>query len=67
MEMSMGREILVLKNVTLEDSGWYTCTAGNKLGKTSRTAWVTIGLFIPLVKKNIKYNILFLLFIYFLK
>ena len=45
MELDGDRQILMLENVTLEDSGWYTCTAGNQLGKTNRTAWVTVGVF----------------------
>ncbi len=43
MELDSNRHILVVENVTLEDTGWYTCTVGSQLGKTNRSAWVTVG------------------------
>ncbi|XP_061485802.1 fibroblast growth factor receptor 3 isoform X6 [Rhineura floridana] len=35
-------EILYLRNVTFEDAGEYTCLAGNSIGFTHHTAWLTV-------------------------
>ena len=37
------RQVLRLDNVTKEDAGWYTCMAGNSLGMSFRSAWLTVG------------------------
>ena len=37
------RQVLRLENVTKEDAGWYTCMAGNSLGMSFRSAWLTVG------------------------
>ncbi len=35
-------EIFVLKNVTYDDAGWYTCLVGNYLGYNYRSAYLTV-------------------------
>ncbi|XP_062855381.1 fibroblast growth factor receptor 1-A [Trichomycterus rosablanca] len=35
-------EMLKLKNVTLEDAGVYTCLAGNSIGHSHHSAWLTV-------------------------
>ncbi|MEE6462720.1 hypothetical protein FKM82_001688 [Ascaphus truei] len=35
-------EILVLRNVSFDDSGEYTCLAGNSIGYSHHTAWLTV-------------------------
>ncbi|XP_070595026.1 fibroblast growth factor receptor 4 isoform X2 [Erythrolamprus reginae] len=35
-------EVLYLQNVTLEDAGEYTCLAGNSIGLSYQSAWLTI-------------------------
>ncbi|XP_046884820.1 fibroblast growth factor receptor 2-like isoform X6 [Hypomesus transpacificus] len=35
-------EVLFLPNVTLEDAGEYTCLAGNSIGISYHTAWLTV-------------------------
>uniref|UniRef100_A0A8C5BGR6 Fibroblast growth factor receptor n=1 Tax=Gadus morhua TaxID=8049 RepID=A0A8C5BGR6_GADMO len=35
-------EVLVLLNVSLEDAGEYTCLAGNSIGFTYHSAWLTV-------------------------
>lgn len=35
-------EILVMENVTYEDAGWYTCLAGNSMGISHSSAWLTV-------------------------
>jgi len=38
---------LQLYNVTVNQSGWYTCLAGNTIGLSHHSAWLTVldGLF----------------------
>jgi hypothetical protein len=33
---------LVLRNVTKEDQGWYTCLVANTVGMNYRSAWLTV-------------------------
>ncbi|KAM8939959.1 fibroblast growth factor receptor 3 isoform 6-T6 [Pelodytes ibericus] len=35
-------EILILRNVSFEDAGEYTCLAGNSIGYSYHTAWLTV-------------------------
>ncbi|XP_053560200.1 fibroblast growth factor receptor 3 isoform X5 [Bombina bombina] len=35
-------EILILRNVSFEDAGEYTCLAGNSIGYSHHTAWLTV-------------------------
>lgn len=35
-------EVLYLSNVTFEDAGEYTCLAGNSIGLSYHTAWLTV-------------------------
>lgn len=35
-------ELLQLRNVTLEDAGVYTCLAGNSIGNSHHSAWLTV-------------------------
>ncbi|XP_069755947.1 fibroblast growth factor receptor 2-like isoform X4 [Narcine bancroftii] len=35
-------EVLYLRNVTFEDAGEYTCLAGNSIGISHHTAWLTV-------------------------
>uniref|UniRef100_A0A3B3ZDB8 Fibroblast growth factor receptor n=1 Tax=Periophthalmus magnuspinnatus TaxID=409849 RepID=A0A3B3ZDB8_9GOBI len=35
-------EVLTLRNVTAEDSGQYTCFAGNSIGVSHHSAWLTV-------------------------
>ncbi|XP_030623102.1 fibroblast growth factor receptor 1b [Chanos chanos] len=35
-------EVLQLKNVSFEDAGEYTCVAGNSIGMSRQTAWLTV-------------------------
>lgn len=35
-------QVLRLDNVTLEDAGWYTCVAGNSLGVSFRSGWLSV-------------------------
>ncbi|BES89965.1 Fibroblast growth factor receptor, partial [Nesidiocoris tenuis] len=35
-------EVLVLNNITHEDEGWYTCIAGNTLGFSHSSAYLTV-------------------------
>uniref|UniRef100_A0A8C2GHZ5 Fibroblast growth factor receptor n=1 Tax=Cyprinus carpio TaxID=7962 RepID=A0A8C2GHZ5_CYPCA len=43
-------EVLHIRNVSLEDAGEYTCLAGNSIGHSHHTAWLTVykGIF-PIV------------------
>jgi len=38
----IGSNDLVLTNVTVEDSGIYTCYAASTLGSTLKSAWLTV-------------------------
>ncbi|XP_044228887.1 fibroblast growth factor receptor 2 isoform X4 [Thunnus albacares] len=42
-------EVLYLPNVTFEDAGEYTCLAGNSIGISYHTAWLTV---LPATEKN---------------
>ncbi len=42
-EVNNDHQVLRLENVTKEDAGWYTCMAGNSLGMSYRSAWLTVG------------------------
>jgi len=33
---------LELSNVTADQAGWYTCLAGNSIGLSHRSAWLTV-------------------------
>lgn len=35
-------QVLTLKNVTLEDAGEYSCLAGNSIGVSHHSAWLTV-------------------------
>ena len=35
-------EVLYLSKVTLEDAGEYTCLAGNSIGFSYQSAWLTV-------------------------
>uniref|UniRef100_A0A8C1SVZ9 Fibroblast growth factor receptor n=1 Tax=Cyprinus carpio TaxID=7962 RepID=A0A8C1SVZ9_CYPCA len=40
-------EVLQIRNVSLEDAGEYTCLAGNSIGHSHHTAWLTVYKAIP--------------------
>ncbi|XP_051275393.1 fibroblast growth factor receptor 2 isoform X1 [Dicentrarchus labrax] len=42
-------EVLLLSNVTFEDAGEYTCLAGNSIGISYHTAWLTV---LPALEKS---------------
>lgn len=47
-------EVLQLRNVSLDDAGKYTCLAGNSIGFSHHSAWLTVlegisGLVSPVV------------------
>ncbi|KAM5192074.1 fibroblast growth factor receptor 3 isoform 4-T4 [Mantella aurantiaca] len=48
-------EVLVLRNVSFEDAGEYTCLAGNSIGYSHHTAWLTV-LPEPVVKVEATYS-----------
>uniref|UniRef100_G1QF24 receptor protein-tyrosine kinase n=8 Tax=Boreoeutheria TaxID=1437010 RepID=G1QF24_MYOLU len=35
-------EVLYIRNVTFEDAGEYTCLAGNSIGISFHSAWLTV-------------------------
>lgn len=35
-------EVLYLTNVTMDDAGEYTCLAGNSIGFSHQSAWLTV-------------------------
>lgn len=35
-------EVLQLRNVSLDDTGEYTCLAGNSIGFSHHSAWLTV-------------------------
>lgn len=35
-------EVLYLRNVSVEDAGEYTCLAGNSIGLSYQSAWLTV-------------------------
>ncbi|WAR22036.1 FGFR1-like protein [Mya arenaria] len=35
-------QLLELKNVSVNDAGWYTCLAANSVGMTYRSAYLTV-------------------------
>ncbi|XP_025047569.1 fibroblast growth factor receptor 4 isoform X2 [Alligator sinensis] len=39
---SSGIEVLYLRNVSMEDAGEYTCLAGNSIGLSHQSAWLTV-------------------------
>jgi len=41
-DVTMKPGLLQLHNVTVNHSGWYTCLAGNSIGLSQRTAWLTV-------------------------
>eukprot|EP00062_Callorhinchus_milii_P012844 gi/632960516/ref/XP_007896238.1/ PREDICTED: fibroblast growth factor receptor 3 [Callorhinchus milii] len=45
-------EILYLRNVTFEDAGEYTCLAGNSIGYSHHSAWLTVLPAEELVKED---------------
>ena len=40
--VTVSAEMLVLHNVTVHQSGWYTCLAGNNIGLSHHSAWLTV-------------------------
>uniref|UniRef100_A0A8C1A6W0 Fibroblast growth factor receptor n=1 Tax=Cyprinus carpio carpio TaxID=630221 RepID=A0A8C1A6W0_CYPCA len=40
-------EVLHIRNVSLEDAGEYTCLAGNSIGHSHHTAWLTVYKAVP--------------------
>lgn len=48
-------EVLQLRNVSLEDAGEYTCLAGNSIGYSHHSAWLTIFEAVPTPQANHTY------------
>ncbi|XP_074963517.1 fibroblast growth factor receptor 2 isoform X15 [Phalacrocorax aristotelis] len=46
-------EVLYIRNVTFEDAGEYTCLAGNSIGISFHTAWLTV---LPAPEKEKEYT-----------
>lgn len=42
MDNDSDPQILLLNNVTLNDTGWYTCFVHNRIGTSVRSAWLTV-------------------------
>jgi len=40
--MTVKPEMLQLNNVSANQSGWYTCLAGNNIGLSHHSAWLTV-------------------------
>jgi len=40
--VTVSDEILTLHNVSVDQSGWYTCLAGNSIGLSHHSAWLTV-------------------------
>ena len=41
-EVTVKPELLQLHNVSANQSGWYTCLAGNNIGLSHHSAWLTV-------------------------
>lgn len=42
-------EVLILKNVSFEEAGEYTCLAGNSIGISHQSAWLSV---LPGLRRN---------------
>lgn len=42
MDNNTDPHVLILNNVTLNDTGWYTCFVHNSIGTSVRSAWLTV-------------------------
>jgi len=40
--VTVSAEMLTLHNVSVDQSGWYTCLAGNNIGLSHHSAWLTV-------------------------
>lgn len=59
-------EVLYLPNVTFEDAGEYTCLAGNSIGISYHTAWLTVlpGIYIRILSPLFIFSHPFLIRLY---